>query len=152
MDCGSADGIAFGAGREVYAYRFEGRLGVKTDEGDKGRDIELTLKYLEGRVPVIRRIERVSQQQDISWPPWAVELERDRYGLVATLALAGLPVQVMSVRHYRADFAARFGSRKMNKREQSASHASARVSASFLLSVQLFHLLQRHMLSDQPLV
>jgi small subunit ribosomal protein S8 len=40
----------------------EGYVGdVKTDQGEHSRDIEVALKYLEGRVPVIRRIERVSK-------------------------------------------------------------------------------------------
>ena len=40
----------------------EGYVGeVKTDQGEQPRHIEVTLKYLQGRVPVIRRIERVSK-------------------------------------------------------------------------------------------
>ena len=40
----------------------EGYVGdVTTDQGEHNRDIEVALKYLEGRVPVIRRIERVSK-------------------------------------------------------------------------------------------
>ena len=34
---------------------------VKTDQGEHARNIEVTLKYTEGRVPVIRNIERVSK-------------------------------------------------------------------------------------------
>jgi small subunit ribosomal protein S8 len=40
----------------------EGFVGdVKADEGEHGRDIEVALRYTDGRVPVIRRIERVSK-------------------------------------------------------------------------------------------
>ena len=40
----------------------EGFVGeIKTEQGDKGRDIALQLKYVEGRNPVIRRLERVSK-------------------------------------------------------------------------------------------
>jgi small subunit ribosomal protein S8 len=40
----------------------EGFVGeVKTDQGEHSRDIEVTLKYLEGRVPVIRSLQRVSK-------------------------------------------------------------------------------------------
>jgi small subunit ribosomal protein S8 len=54
---------ASGLKREVARILSEeGYVGeVKTDQGDNERDIEVTLKYLEGRVPVIRRIERVSK-------------------------------------------------------------------------------------------
>lgn len=34
---------------------------VKTEGGETGRDIEVRLKYVDGRDPVIRRIERVSK-------------------------------------------------------------------------------------------
>jgi len=34
---------------------------VKTEQGEQARDIEVTLKYLPGRVPVMRHIERVSK-------------------------------------------------------------------------------------------
>jgi len=40
----------------------EGFVGdVTTDTGDLGHDIEVSLKYTEGRHPVIQRIERVSK-------------------------------------------------------------------------------------------
>ncbi len=40
----------------------EGFVGeVKTEQGDAGRDIEVTLKYVEQGAPVIRRLERVSK-------------------------------------------------------------------------------------------
>ncbi len=40
----------------------EGFVGeVKLDQGENARNIELTLKYVEGREPVIRHIERVSK-------------------------------------------------------------------------------------------
>ncbi len=40
----------------------EGFVGeVSTDQGESGREIEVTLKYVDGRVPVIRRLERVSK-------------------------------------------------------------------------------------------
>ena len=34
---------------------------VRTEQGEQARDIEVTLKYLQGRVPVMRHIERVSK-------------------------------------------------------------------------------------------
>ncbi len=40
----------------------EGFVGeVKLDQGENARNIEVALKYVEGREPVIRRIERVSK-------------------------------------------------------------------------------------------
>ena len=40
----------------------EGYVGeVKLDQGENARNIEVALKYVEGREPVIRRIERVSK-------------------------------------------------------------------------------------------
>ena len=40
----------------------EGFVGdVSTEAGQHGRDIEVALRYLDGRQPVIRRIERVSK-------------------------------------------------------------------------------------------
>ena len=40
----------------------EGFVGdVKLEQGDQGREIEVTLRYLTGREPVIRRLERVSK-------------------------------------------------------------------------------------------
>jgi len=40
----------------------EGFVGeISTDDGEQGRELEVALKYVEGRVPVIRRIERVSK-------------------------------------------------------------------------------------------
>ncbi len=40
----------------------EGYVGeVKLDQGDRARNIELALKYVQGREPVIRHIERVSK-------------------------------------------------------------------------------------------
>ena len=40
----------------------EGFVGdVSTEDGETGRELQVALKYLEGRVPVIRRIDRVSK-------------------------------------------------------------------------------------------
>lgn len=40
----------------------EGFVGeISTGDGAVGRELEVALKYVEGRVPVIRRIERVSK-------------------------------------------------------------------------------------------
>lgn len=40
----------------------EGFVGdVKLDQGEHGRDIELSLKYVAGQQPVIQRLERVSK-------------------------------------------------------------------------------------------
>ena len=40
----------------------EGYVGeVKLDQGDSARNIELALKYVKGRTPVIRHLERVSK-------------------------------------------------------------------------------------------
>jgi small subunit ribosomal protein S8 len=40
----------------------EGFVGeVKTDEGEHGHDIQVSLRYIDGRQPVIKRIERVSK-------------------------------------------------------------------------------------------
>ena len=65
----------------------EGFVGeISTDDGEAGRELAVVLKYVEGRVPVIRRIERVSK------PGRRVYCSKDEIPVV----LNGLGVAIVS--------------------------------------------------------